>query len=229
MPQGGRLHAEATGGAARALDDPAAVPEHAGDVRRLDGAQRITTLHQWCCCRIHGRRRCRWQLRAHQGAGRHDGRPLDHIGEIANVARPRIAEKTLARFTAQFARAAGQEVPGEQQEASSRMSAPRSRSGGTRNGKTCRRSKRSARHARPQSAAAPLNIAAATIIRGSSYARDHVYPPAGIRIQAEVALAATDDATRNHALRQSCHAIDRTTRLVQQRLILARTDTGRAS
>lgn len=54
-------------------------------------------------------------------------------------------------------------------------------------------------------------------------------PLAAIRAQAQVALAATDDAERSHALRATLLGCDRTTRLVEQMLTLARLESGVAS
>ena len=51
-------------------------------------------------------------------------------------------------------------------------------------------------------------------------------PLAAIRAQAQVALAATDDAQRSHALRATLQGCDRTTRLVEQLLTLARLESG---
>jgi two-component system sensor histidine kinase QseC len=53
-------------------------------------------------------------------------------------------------------------------------------------------------------------------------------PIAAIRAQAQVALGATDDAERRHALRQTLHGCDRATRLVEQLLTLSRLETGAA-
>lgn len=52
-------------------------------------------------------------------------------------------------------------------------------------------------------------------------------PLAGVRAQAEVALAATAEAERAHALRQVIAGCDRATRLVDQMLTLARLDPQR--
>jgi two-component system, OmpR family, sensor histidine kinase QseC len=54
-------------------------------------------------------------------------------------------------------------------------------------------------------------------------------PLAAIRAQAQVALAATDDAQRSHALRATLQGCDRTTRLVEQMLTLARLESGVAA
>jgi two-component system sensor histidine kinase QseC len=54
-------------------------------------------------------------------------------------------------------------------------------------------------------------------------------PLAAIRAQAQVALAATDDAERGHALRATLQGCDRTTRLVEQMLTLARLESGVAA
>lgn len=47
-------------------------------------------------------------------------------------------------------------------------------------------------------------------------------PLAAIKVQAEVALAAKDEATRSHAIAQVIAGVDRTTHLAQQLLLLAR-------
>ena len=47
-------------------------------------------------------------------------------------------------------------------------------------------------------------------------------PLAAIKVQAEVALAAQDEASRSHAIRQVIAGVDRTTHLAQQLLLLAR-------
>ena len=49
-------------------------------------------------------------------------------------------------------------------------------------------------------------------------------PLAAIKVQAEVALAAKDDATRRHAIAQVIAGVDRTTHLAQQLLELARVE-----
>jgi len=49
-------------------------------------------------------------------------------------------------------------------------------------------------------------------------------PLAAIKIQAQVALGALDQAERNHAMRQIVQGVDRTTHLVHQLLLLARLD-----
>jgi len=49
-------------------------------------------------------------------------------------------------------------------------------------------------------------------------------PLAAIKVQAEVALAAQDDATRRHAIEQVIAGVNRTTHLAQQLLLLARLD-----
>ena len=54
-------------------------------------------------------------------------------------------------------------------------------------------------------------------------------PLAAIRTQAQVALAATDDAQRSHALRATLQGCDRTTHLVEQLLTLARLESGVAA
>jgi two-component system, OmpR family, sensor histidine kinase QseC len=51
-------------------------------------------------------------------------------------------------------------------------------------------------------------------------------PLAGLKTQAQVALAATDPTTKEAALRQILVAVDRTTRLVLQLLALAKLDAG---
>jgi two-component system sensor histidine kinase QseC len=53
-------------------------------------------------------------------------------------------------------------------------------------------------------------------------------PLAALQAQAQVALAATDEATRRHALNQILAACERATRLVAQLLTLARLDAGQA-
>lgn len=53
-------------------------------------------------------------------------------------------------------------------------------------------------------------------------------PLAGIRTQVQVAMAARDEAEREHALRQAVRAIDRTSHLTQQLLTLARVDRDAA-
>ena len=49
-------------------------------------------------------------------------------------------------------------------------------------------------------------------------------PLAAIKVQAEVALAAKDEATRRHAIGQVIAGVDRTTHLAQQLLLLARVE-----
>ncbi|WHZ12133.1 MAG: Sensory histidine kinase QseC [Burkholderiaceae bacterium] len=49
-------------------------------------------------------------------------------------------------------------------------------------------------------------------------------PLAGIKVQAQVALAAQDDASRRQAIEQVIAGVDRTTHLAQQLLLLARLD-----
>jgi two-component system sensor histidine kinase QseC len=49
-------------------------------------------------------------------------------------------------------------------------------------------------------------------------------PLAAIKVQAQVALAARDDATRHHAIEQVIAGVNRTTHLAQQLLLLARLD-----
>lgn len=51
-------------------------------------------------------------------------------------------------------------------------------------------------------------------------------PIAAIRMQAQVALAETDDALRQHALHATLEGCDRATRLVEQLLTLSRLETG---
>jgi len=51
-------------------------------------------------------------------------------------------------------------------------------------------------------------------------------PLAGLKTQAQVAIAATDSAVKEGALRQILVAVDRTTRLVRQLLALAKLDAG---
>ncbi|SOE87598.1 two-component system, OmpR family, sensor histidine kinase QseC [Burkholderia sp. YR290] len=51
-------------------------------------------------------------------------------------------------------------------------------------------------------------------------------PIAAIRSQAQVALAETDDALRQHALRATLEGCDRATRLVNQLLVLSRLESG---
>lgn len=53
-------------------------------------------------------------------------------------------------------------------------------------------------------------------------------PLAGLKLQAQVAMAAEDAGVRNAALTQLVVAIDRTARLVRQLLVLARFDAGMA-
>jgi two-component system sensor histidine kinase QseC len=53
-------------------------------------------------------------------------------------------------------------------------------------------------------------------------------PLAAIRVQAQVALGATDDAERTHALRNTLQGCDRATRLVEQLLTLSRLESGAA-
>ncbi|MDP2007743.1 MAG: ATP-binding protein [Rubrivivax sp.] len=53
-------------------------------------------------------------------------------------------------------------------------------------------------------------------------------PIAGIRTQAQVALAETDDAQRRHALQATLVGCDRATRLVEQLLTLSRVEAGAA-
>jgi two-component system sensor histidine kinase QseC len=54
-------------------------------------------------------------------------------------------------------------------------------------------------------------------------------PLAAIKIQAEVALGAVDDAQRSHAMRQIIQGVNRTTHLVRQLLLLARLDQAPAA
>ena len=54
-------------------------------------------------------------------------------------------------------------------------------------------------------------------------------PIAAIRTQAQVALAATDDAGRSHALQGTLQGCDRATRLVEQLLTLSRLESGAAT
>lgn len=54
-------------------------------------------------------------------------------------------------------------------------------------------------------------------------------PLAAIKIQAEVALAAQDDASRSHAIQQVISGVNRTTHLAQQLLMLARLEQFEAS
>ncbi len=51
-------------------------------------------------------------------------------------------------------------------------------------------------------------------------------PLAGLKTQAQVAIAATDPAVRDGALRQILVAVERSTRLVRQLLVLAKLDAG---
>ncbi|MFC3694623.1 sensor histidine kinase N-terminal domain-containing protein [Chenggangzhangella methanolivorans] len=51
-------------------------------------------------------------------------------------------------------------------------------------------------------------------------------PLAGLKTQAQIAVAAQDPAVRDNALRQVVRAVDRTSRLVTQLLALARLDAG---
>ena len=53
-------------------------------------------------------------------------------------------------------------------------------------------------------------------------------PIAAIRTQAQVALAATDDASRSHALQGTLQGCDRAARLVEQLLTLSRLESGAA-
>jgi two-component system sensor histidine kinase QseC len=53
-------------------------------------------------------------------------------------------------------------------------------------------------------------------------------PIAAIRAQAQVALAATDDASRSHALQGTLQGCDRAARLVEQLLTLSRLESGAA-
>lgn len=53
-------------------------------------------------------------------------------------------------------------------------------------------------------------------------------PIAGIRTQAQVALAETDEALRRHALQNTLDGCDRATRLVEQLLMLSRMDANAA-
>jgi two-component system sensor histidine kinase QseC len=52
-------------------------------------------------------------------------------------------------------------------------------------------------------------------------------PLAGLRTQAQIAMAASDRSTRDTALRQIVFSVDRTTRLVRQLLTIARLDSER--
>ena len=54
-------------------------------------------------------------------------------------------------------------------------------------------------------------------------------PLAAIKIQAEVALGAADEAERSHAMRQIIQGVNRTTHLVRQLLLLARLDQAGAN
>jgi len=51
-------------------------------------------------------------------------------------------------------------------------------------------------------------------------------PIAAVRTQAQVALAATDNAARSHALQATLQGCDRATRLVEQLLTLSRVESG---
>ena len=51
-------------------------------------------------------------------------------------------------------------------------------------------------------------------------------PLAGLKTQAQIAIAATDPAIKERALRQIVVAIDRTTRVVKQLLAIAKVDSG---
>jgi two-component system sensor histidine kinase QseC len=51
-------------------------------------------------------------------------------------------------------------------------------------------------------------------------------PIAAVRMQAQVALAETDDVLRQHALRATLEGCDRATRLVNQLLVLSRLESG---
>lgn len=51
-------------------------------------------------------------------------------------------------------------------------------------------------------------------------------PLAGLRMQAQISMAATDKATRDAALRQIMVAVDRTSRLVRQLLVVAKLDSA---
>jgi two-component system sensor histidine kinase QseC len=53
-------------------------------------------------------------------------------------------------------------------------------------------------------------------------------PIAAIRVQAQVALASTDDSERAHALQATLQGCDRATRLVEQLLTLSRLESGHA-
>lgn len=54
-------------------------------------------------------------------------------------------------------------------------------------------------------------------------------PLAGLRAQAQVALAAGNEAARSHALEQLLQGCDRTTHLIEQLLVLARVDAAKAA
>jgi two-component system sensor histidine kinase QseC len=83
-----------------------------------------------------------------------------------------------------------------------------------------------------QSLNALLERLARSIERERAFTADAAHalrtPMAAIKVQAEVALAARDDAERRHALDQVVAGVDRATRLAQQLLALARLDHAAA-
>jgi len=83
-----------------------------------------------------------------------------------------------------------------------------------------------------QSLNALLERLARSIERERAFTADAAHalrtPLAAIKVQAEVALAARDDAERRHALNQVVAGVERATRLAQQLLALARLDHGAA-
>ncbi len=88
------MQAEPLGGVTGAVDAPAAVTQHTFDVRALDGAQRIGVFGRA------RRRRCLERI-VEQAEGMSGGvnqRPLDHVLQLADVARPRVTLEQRQRL-----------------------------------------------------------------------------------------------------------------------------------
>src|SRR4029453_17509451 len=83
--EGGRLHAQALGGAAVTPDPPPDLVEYRGNVPTLDGLQ---GHHLGRALSI---RSCRRELDVEDRPGAQDDGPLDHVAKLAHVARPGVA------------------------------------------------------------------------------------------------------------------------------------------
>src|SRR5881296_4207761 len=91
-PQRRRLHAENPGPAERAADAPARALEDRDDVLALHGIERQGPLGLPLGAGL------RAPVRQIQlAAAAQDRGPLDHVGELANVPRPRIAQERVER------------------------------------------------------------------------------------------------------------------------------------